>query len=303
MKIIVNNQDISDVVDTFTWSGDEESVARKLVVDVGHSRWDYFFKLPNVNIAEGFTVIMYSNSGKKLFRGVIIDISKMESSFTMSFVALDLMFYVKNSEISRVFDSTAEGITKEICSMLGVKAGYLEETRIMQYLPCIPENAYKAITDAYSYASTKTGIQYHVEMDDDELNVVQKGISSGVILDDDYNLIDAEYNISISNLVNKVLVVDKTGAILDKEQDDVSMKLYGTIQKVIKEDKDKAKSMLRGAEKTISLIGIADERAVTGRSIVLIDPDTQQELNFLIVSDTHTHTVTSQIMTLGVVMI
>lgn len=301
MKLIINNRNLSQLCSKMIWSGDEFNVVRKLQFDVAWSKVDYYLKILNVEIKEGDTVFFKTDEDKILFRGVIIDISHSESGSSLSFTAFDYMFYVNNSDINLVSDSTAENITAQICSQLGIKHGSLAQTNIQQYQAFLSVKAYKAIIKAYSFASNKTGKKYMPIMDDDKLTVIEKGQDSGVVLDEDYNLTDASYKVSLSKLVNKVLVLSADGVILDTIIDE-NLKRYGIVQKTVTEDRDKAKAMLHGAERTINVSAIGDIRAISGRSLMYIDPDTKKKVKFYISSDSHTFTDSSEVMNLELVL-
>ncbi len=106
-------------------------------------------------------------------------------------------------------------------------------------------------------------------------------------------MIDSNYKISLQNLVNKVLIVDKTGNVVDKVQDSESTGKYGTIQKVYTQEDGKdakavAKSMLQSIEKTSSVSGISDIRAKSGYALVIQEPITGLLGKFFIESHTHT---------------
>lgn len=289
MKVIVGNRDITQVISKIVWSGSESSVSRKLEVEVAFKKSDYYFNQLKIKVKEGDIILLKDKKDRLLFKGIIVDLSYSEASNVVSYSAFDFMFYLNNSDISLVKEDTAENITGEICSILGIKSGELAKTSVKQYQAYLPENAYKAIFKAYQFASSKTGKSYMVCMKDDVLEVVEKGLPSGVVLDENHNLIDASYKISLSKLVNKVLVIDKTGRVLDKIENSSSQKKYGTIQKIT-DKKDGAKELLNGLEKTISIHGLGDIRAITGRSLVFKDDISQKEYIFYIKSDSHIFT-------------
>lgn len=299
MKLIVKDKEIDELNPSINWSGDDSSCVRKLGFEIAYQNSDYYLKKLNIRIDEGDLVLLKDDAGKPLFTGVIIDIAKSEAKSTISYIAFDFMFFVKNSDINKVFDTTAETIAKTVCDELGIKTGEIASTGLQQYQVFLPENAYAAIQKAYQFVTEKTGKKYVIQMDVDKLSVKERGQPSGVTIDAGYNLIDAEYKISLSKLVNKVMLTDQTGSIIETFKDANSMKRFGTVQKVVKDDKDKAKSLLHGAERTITVNGLDDLRAVTGKSLKFINPDTNKEYIFHIISDSHSITSESRTMTLG----
>ncbi len=289
MKLIVAGKDLSEVAVKLTWSGDGKSVARKLSFDIAYSEEDYYFKMLDFTINEGAVVSLKNDDEKTLFKGVVIDMKKSLSASVITYTAFDFMFYINNSEINKVYDEkTAEEITVDVLNTLGVLVGDIAPTGgIKIYLPALPEKAYSAIMMAYTKVSKKTGKKYMLAMDDDKVCVRERGLSSGVILDGSLNLIDANYTISLSKMVSKVLLTDKTGKVIETISDENLSSKYGVVQRVVKEDKKKAKSLIKGSERSISIKAVSDDRAITGRSFIFKDPETKVLAKFYIDSDSH----------------
>lgn len=292
MKLMVNHLDLSRLVERIVWGGDTRQVARKLEFTIVSKATDYY--LPKPKLSEGDQVILQDDNDKVIFGGIIFDIDKSGSANTTRYLAFDFLFYINNSEISGIFDDTPEAITAKICKELAIDFGGAATTGIKVYMPCLGKKAYEAIMMAYTYASRANGKKYiPIVKDINKLWVIEKGSLSGVVLDGSYNLIDSNYTISLQNLVNKVLIVDKTGRVVDKIQDSESTGKYGTIQKVYtKEDgkdaKAAAKAMLQSIENSSSVSGISDTRAISGYALLVQEPITGLMGRFYIESDTHT---------------
>ncbi len=302
MKVIVNSKDVSQVVNKIVWSGSDITASRKLEVDIAYKKHDYYFNMLGISIHEGDIILLKDDKDNLLFRGIIIDLSYSRSNSLINYTAFDFMFYVKGSDINGVYDATAEDITKDVCKKLDISSGDIASTGIKQYQAYIPENAYKAIVNAYLYAGIKNGKKYMVQMNDDKLEVIEKGQPSGIILDENYNLIDASYKISLSKLVNKVLVINKTGKVIDEIKDTNSIKKYGTITKMVTDDKEKAKDMLHLVDKTITVAGLNDIRALSGKSLLFRDGESGSDFKFYIKSDSHVFTDCGGTMSLEISM-
>lgn len=295
MRIIIGGKDVSELIESITWSGDTKQVARKVNFTIAKNRKDK--SLSKIAINEGDKIILQTNSKKNIFGGVVFDIDKTASSNVYSYLAYDLMFYVNNSDINKVFDNTPAKITKEICTELGIECGTLASPDIKVYMPCLGKKGYEAIMMAYTEASRKNGKKYIPLMQSiDKLSVIEKGIQCGVVMNGEYNLSDANYKSSLQNLVNKVLITDKNGNVIKTVQDTDSQRKYGTVQSVYKQEDgkdatDEAKNMLKTAELSASINGVpSDYRAVSGYSIVVQEPDTGLYGKFYIESDSHTFT-------------
>lgn len=292
-QIIVADKDISQVVEQTTWSGDTKQVARTLTFTVATKRSDRF--LPKVTINEGDNVL-FKSDGKTLFGGPVFDIDKTGSGNVVTYTALDLMFYINNSDVNKVFDDTPEAITAWVCSNLGIPFGAAAPTGIKVYIPCLGKKAYEAIMMGYTAASRKNGKKYIPLMKNvNQLHVVEKGVLCGVVLDGGVNLTEANYKTSLQKLVDKVLITDKNGNQIGKVENAEAQKKYGVVQRVYKQEDGKdatteAKSLLQTLEQSGSVTATSDPRAVSGYAIIVQEAATGLYGKFYIESDTHTFT-------------
>lgn len=290
-QLLVGGKDLSQLVEKVTWSGDSKQVARKLVFSVATKASDRF--LPKVTINEGDTVL-FKDGEKTLFGGPVFDIDKSASGNVTTYTAFDLMFYINNSDINKVFDDTPEAITAWICSHLGVPFGGAASTGIKVYLPCLGKKAYAAIMMAYTAASRKNGKKYIPLMKNaTQVSVIEKGALCGVVLDGSYYLTGATYKTSLQKLVDRVLITDKNGNQIGMVEDAVAQQKYGVVQRVYKQEDGKdanteAKALLQTIEQSGAVTATSDTRAVSGYAIAVQEATTGLYGKFYIESDTHT---------------
>lgn len=294
MQLLTGGKNIIELVREISWSGDKKEVARKISFTIYQNEQDR--QMPKISIKVGDDIIMKDDKGKSLFGGVIHKIDRKSQEKTLTFLAYDLLFYVNKSEISKIFDSTPEAITRNICNDLNIPVGSLAKTNVKVYYPCIQKTAYEAIMIAYTQAGYATGNVYMPMMQNiNQLCVIQKGQYSGVVLEGTYNLEDATYSVSSENVVNKVVITDKDGNTLRTLDDISSMNKYGTVQKVYKSEDGKdanaeAKALFHGIDESGSVIALGDVRAISGYSLAVQDSRSGLYGLFYIESDTHTFT-------------
>lgn len=287
-RIFWNGNDLSELVEKATWSGDTKQVARKATFSLAHSATDPY--IPKVTIKEG-DFITLEEDGKPLFGGPVFDIDVTASGTVRSYTAIDLMFFINKSDISRVFDDTPEAITAAICSELEVPFGGAAATGLKVYLPCLGKKAYAAIMMAYTAASRLNGKKYIPMIRElNKLTVIERGTDSGVVLSGDYNLVDASYKASLQNMVTRVLVTDKTGNVLSRVDGETK---FGIVQQKyqVEDDVDPstaARTLLKAVEQSGSITAISDVRALSGFSLTIQEPVTGLYGRFYIESDTHT---------------
>lgn len=293
MKLLTGGKDISELVETITWSGDTKQVARSVKFGIARNKKDKDF--PNVVINEGDEIIMRDDAGKDIFGGIIFDIDKSAASKVVSYLAYDLMFYINNSDVNQIFDGTPETIVPGICAGLGIESGAMAATGIHVSMPCFGKKAYDAIMMAYTAAARKNGSKYIPLMTDiNKVAVVEKGELCGAVMTGDYNLIGATYKSTLQNLVNRVLITDKSNNVVKTVEDAASIQKYGLVQKVLKQNDGEdataeAQKMLITTQASATVSGVpSDFRAISGYSLIVQETDTGLYGQFYIESDTHT---------------
>lgn len=292
MQLIVAGKDLSEVVEKITWSGDVKQVARKLSFTIVQKDSDKH--LPKVKLSEGDEVLLQDDSGEVLFGGILFEIEKSVAGNTVAYLAFDLMFYINNSEISRVWNDTPENIVKSICTELDIPLGAAAQTGIPIYMPCLGKKAYSAIMMAYTAAGKQNGKKYIPLLRNiNKLYVIEKGKYCGVVLDGGYNLRDATYKTSLQHLVNRVLITDKDGTVTQTVEDTASRQRYGTVQRIYKQEDGKdpqseAEALMQGIEQSGGVTALSDTRAVAGYSVAVQEPTSGLYGCFVVESDTHT---------------
>lgn len=287
-QILWNGQDLSEIVEKITWSGDTKQVARKVTFSVVTKATDPY--IPKVTINEG-DLITLVDGGTTLFGGPVFDIDVTATGAVKTYTAIDMMFFVNKSDICRVFDDTPEAITAAICTELEIPFGGAAATGLKVYMPCLGKKAYAAIMMAYTAASRQNGKKYIPMIRDlNKLTVIERGTDSGVVLSGDYNLTDASYKSSLQNMVTRVLVTDKNGNVLNKVDGETR---FGIVQQKyqVEDGVDRmsaARSLLKAVEQSGSVTAVSDVRAISGYALAVQEPVTGLYGRFYIESDTHT---------------
>lgn len=292
MKILVRDQDLSELVETITWSGDSGQISRKLEFTIAKNSLDP--NMPNVTINEGDQVLFQADSGEFLFGGIIFDIEKTASSNLVRYLAYDLLFYVNGSELTKDYNGTAEDIARDVCGALGITAGTMAATGLVISNPCVKKTGYQIIQSSYTAAARQNGRKYMVTMEQvNRVSVIEKGQDSGVILTGDANLSEASYKTTLQNLVNRVLITDSKGIVVGTVEDTESQASYGLIQKIVEQEDGKdvtaeARNMLHGSDPSAAVTGLPDDvRAVTGYALLVQEAETGLYGRFFIESDSH----------------
>ena len=297
MILLAGGYDLSEIVESVTWSGDTKQVSRTLSFTLANKHSDPY--LPKAALNEGDTVLMRTDGGKELFRGVIFDIDVTAGSPTVSYLAYDLLYYLIQSDISRVFEASPEKVAETVCGDLGIPFGSAAKTGISVYYPCIRKSAYEAIMAPYTQASRQNGKKYIPVMERGALNIIEMGKPCGILLDGGHNLLDANYKTTMTKMVNRVVVVDSSGNQVGVVEDAASRQKYGTIQKICQQADGKdafaeAGNMLAQIEQAATAKALSDDRIRAGYSIFVREPVTGLYGRFFIESDAHAFKNASQ---------
>ena len=232
--------------------------------------------------------------GKQLYYGIIMDVESNVSSHTVSYTALDLLWYVNQSDINHVYSDTPERITANICAELGVPLGSAAKTgNICIYAVPRKKRRMRPSWQRIPPPPGATATSTSPLMQRDRLQVIVKGTYCGVVLDGGYNLTEASYKSSMQQVVNRVVITNKDGKTVNTLQDAASRRKYGTVQRVYKQQDDvdnaaEARALLKGLERSGSVTALGDVRAVSGYSVAVQEPVSGLYGKFYVESDTHT---------------
>lgn len=276
--------DISDILTTVTWSGDLNACGRKLEfkalnkVDIPLSSCIYFY--------EGNTL---------LFKGFVYEREKDSSSSTVSYLAFDTGEKMNKIKVSYNFKGkSANEIANTVLKISNFKIGEIAKANALIDKVFIGNTIYEIIMTAYTEQSKKDNKKYMTVCNDGKISVIQKGIVKlNLSFEEGKNIINTSFKESVSNMVNRVLIVDENGNKQEEVKDDAMIKVHGLFQDVYKVEEGKnsnieASKLLKGVEQTCSLSGFGDTSCQTGYGVQIKDSSTGLVGLFYIDSDSHT---------------
>lgn len=274
-----------------TWSGTENQASRTLEFTVPWNPYDKGFV--NAKLALGDRIFLYNNK-KLLFAGVLTNREKTAAIGSASYTALDYLHYLLRSTVTRVFyNVTPKMITTSLCKEVGVKTDKLQDPKIYIEKAIYSEKSmYDIIIAAYRKAYKANGKKYMATMTGSKLNIIEKGVDSGVILDQTIDITDASYHDTTDNMVNYVKIYKnyyKQGEV----KNDKNIEKYGRYMQAytMKDDEDAtraANALMVGITKEASVGALGNVACVAGRSLKIRDKATGIVGKFYIASDTHT---------------
>lgn len=301
MKIFHKEKDISTLVKKIIWSGSRLQVARKLVFDYVQDDRDP--NIPVVVINNGETIFAYDEDNNLVFRGNVFEVEKNKQNSNIKIVVFDNLFILNKSKTTRKFTNmTAEDITNSICKELGIKVGNLIKTNTPVSFIADRKSGYQIIMMAYTEASKKTGKKYHPMMNNDQLDIIEKGtLIENYVADSTKNMTESSYKESIQNMVNQIMITDEQGNVTGYKRKDDLIAKYSMIQDVYKTDPNKdtnieIEALFKDVERSGNIKLIGDYRVKSSYSIEI--KDSLNAGKFWVKSDVHTFENGNHIMQL-----
>ena len=283
--------DITNLLINATWSGDIKSCARKLEFSLISSPMDK--NIPKVDIPL-MSMILFYEDDNELFRGFVYEREK-SSGNSMSFMCYDYCAKLNDIKVSyNIINQTASSIYSKALSEYGLNKGDIVGASTPISKVFLGVTIYDMVMTAYTEEANKTGKKYMVYSKGDKFCSSEKGnVKLKLSFEEGKNILSSNFKESVSNMVNKVLIVDDNGDKISEVSNDEWLKTYGLFQDIYKKQEDKdsnaeAKAMLNGVEQSCSLSGFGDTTCITGYGVEVKDNYTGLVGLFYIDSDTHT---------------
>ena len=283
--------DITNLLINVTWSGDYKGCARKLEFSLISSPMDK--NIPKVDIPL-MSMILFYEDDKELFRGFVYEREK-SSDNSMGFLCYDYCAKLNDIKVSyNIKNETASNIYNKALSEYGLSKGDIVGASTPIKKVFLGTTIYDMVMTAYTEEAKKTGKKYMLYSKEDKFCSMEKGnVKLKLSFEEGKNILSSNFKESVSNMVNKVLIVDDNGDKVSEVKNDEWLKTYGLFQDVYKKQEDKdanaeAKAMLNGVEQTCSLSGFGDTTCITGYGVQVKDNYTGLVGLFYIDSDSHT---------------
>lgn len=290
-KVNGEKLDLTNLLINVTWSGDYKSCARKLELSLISSPMDK--NIPKVDIPI-MSIISFYEDDNELFRGFVYEREK-SSDNAMSFLCYDYCAKLNDIKVSKnIKNQTASTIYNNFLTEYGLNKGDIVSSSTNISKVFLGVTAYDMIMTAYTEEAKNTGKKYMLYSRGNKFYASEKGIVKlKLSFEEGKNILSSSFKESVSNMVNKVLIVDENGNKVSEVKNEEWHKAYGLFQDVYKQQEGKdsnaeAKAMLKDIEQTCSLTGFGDTTCITGYGVQVKDTHTGLVGLFYIDSDTHT---------------
>lgn len=290
MKVSVNGVDFSKEIESISWSGDENQLARKLKIT--------YLYAPRSTPAYTRAAVkggrITLNGG--LFQGIVLNEERSENSIVMSNTAYDYAWYLRSKAFG-VYKGSPTAVVSQVCSRNGIPCGTLYDPGgTVEVITAGEKSISQVVKDAYE------GQDVHVYMQGTSLCTEKYGTElAGTVTGDDC-VTDASYLSSAENLVNRVVLLNKEEPVGEVTN---GFSEYGTINEAYKisggelDVNKEAEKLLKGLEESGRIVVRGNPQFVTGKAVIVEKVNSKIRGRFVIISDSHDIRDASYITTLG----
>lgn len=279
------------IISNVVWSGDKKSPSRTLSFNLIKPIFDDSINL-KVELGDMIKMFINYNDGgyKEEFRGRIVNINK-KSDGTWSCVAKDYGMFLNNKVAMNINNMKTEDVAKAVIKNIAkdnkIVAGDIIKTG-KKYTKIVTDStAYEVIQAAYTEASKATKKQYMTKVKLDKVSVIEKGKEViNLAFAEGHNIFDSSYSQSIENMVNKVMVTDENGNIIDTKVDKEMVKLYQITMNAIQNKQNGGTEFVKPDQK-VTLNGVGHLYLQTGVAVHVKDTASGLTGIFYVDSDKH----------------
>ena len=287
-----SNRDITELLTSWTWSGDKATISRQLSGEIVFLDTD---DLPVPELGDRITMV---DGLDQIFSGTVLRREVNSEASTMDFTAFDDGYYLgRNDGTYKFTGATPEAITRQICADQEIPVAELPVTlaALNRKFAAVPLK--DILTTVWTLASERTGYNYALRYTPKGLLVkVRSESDRSLVIQARSNLMDATTKEDATQMVNRVAIFDKNGNFLRRLGDEDAQALYGVMEKHVTESDDageadnaarKALDDGRLAQNiTVNLLG--DLRLITGETVYVRDAKTGLNGIFWVDADQHT---------------
>lgn len=291
--IKINDQIIETVIDGINWAGAKDTVARTLDFSFLYQPMDK--NLPAYQVKKGDKVT-YSDDNIVYFFGYVERLSYNTDNGTMNVACCDLMKRLLNSKCVGRFKGTLVQLANNICGAFYLKNGIESDS---QHIHNIVSTGDMSYYDILKTACDVMFERYCLYLDGITLKLAaHETIAEFEIRK---NIRNSSFTQDMSEIVNKVLIIDNKGHLINTVQNQDSISQYGLFQEVYTYDKDSknnlvdAQLMLTNGKNEAQITVNNDNKCISGRYIKVREPINNFIGIFEIISDSHTISSNSEL--------
>ena len=296
--ILIDGVEIKTVLDGVQWSGAKDIVTRQL-------SFSFLFNplkkdIPFYKVSVGSRVEWKENN-KTLFLGYVEEMPYNTDEDTITLTCKDLMTRLVRSTFIGRMQGTLNELANNICGTFGIKNGINSDNTHIHNIVSDGDLTYY---DVLKVACDIMFDRYNLYMDGDTLKLATHEVQNTFEIG--YNIRSSSFKQSIADMVNRVLIIDNNGKVLQAVENTADIQKFGLFQSTYsysKESKNNladAKKVLKSVSNEGSILVNNDNNCISGRYVKIIEPVNNFNGIFEIQTDNHTINTNNSEMTLEV---
>ena len=286
--IKIGEQIIELVQDGLQWGGSKDIVSRSLNFSILYAPLDKTLPAYKAKVGDK---VSYIENNKTYFYGYIEKIDYNTDSNTLNITCYDLMKRLLNSKCIGRFKGTLTQLANNICGSFYLKNGIESNNKHIHNIVSTGDLSYY---DILKTACDTMFERYCLYLDGITLKLAEHEIQDNYEIGK--NIRSSSFSQDMSEMVNKVLIIDNKGNLINTVQNSDSISQYGLFQTVYNYDKDsknnlvEASKLLNNGNNEARITVNNNNNCISGRFIKVYEPINNFNGIFEILSDSHTIT-------------
>lgn len=265
MRLYINDSMVQPVLGRMELRKTCSEAAATLTATLYTAASDTYFQ--KLSLAVGDVVRLLDDEGGEAFLGSIHSLRR--TPWQVELTAYDAGIFLTRNELTGVFCGSPAAVVRQVAEELGLPLGTVDT-----------EGGWKCISpgssmSAFAILRQAVGERREIFVRDGALHVAKSGWT--VYVPDPSRVLEAEGEATLQHMVNRAVVVDRTGAVLATAAANSDISRYGRFQAVLAKDgtapAQQAKSALRGCERAGEVLMLGDLRYRCGCAVELHRPD------------------------------
>lgn len=269
---------ITDIVESLSWSGSIEQASRILDITVINAPFDPVMAQVSRFLELG-DFISVEKENVEIFFGQVYTLEKSSDIGTVTYNCYDIVNHLLKSKGKYNFKNmTAEGIAARVCAELSIPAGNFARTGVnIKTMIVDGTSIYDTIMQAYTKAYKVNHKMYQLVQEKRAISVIEVGTKvANFRLSEESNITKTSQSESINDMINRVKIYNEKGTQIGEVSDSVALKKFGAFQEVYTAEKGiqpkvGATSMLKGMTQNLSIEAVGDTRCVAGMGVEVYD--------------------------------
>lgn len=286
--ILIDGVEILTVREGLSWQGTRELGCRTFNFSFLYNPLKKDIKKYNVKAG---SKVEWKENNKTLFFGYVETLPYNTDEDTINVSCVDFLNrLIKSSFVGRMRGTLTE-LANNICGQFGIKNGLSSNSTHVHNIVSTGDLTYFDVLKI-AYDSVFGSDNYTLYMDGDTLSLATDTVVAEFITGK--NIRSSSFSQSISDMINKVLIIDNNGKVLKAIEDTASIQQYGLFQTVysynndIKDNLAEATKLIQNVKNEGNIVVNNNNDCISGKFIRINEPVNNFVGIFRIESDNHT---------------